>query len=98
MQQDRVRRAARELRLRDRGPHEIRTVLPRLQEGELHFQRHGVRGRQRVVLVRPLRGHELQGRQQRRRVPHRVGEELQHRVSTGKRGRYHIFHVRRVIV
>jgi hypothetical protein len=59
LHENRVRRPARELRLRDRRSHEIRTVLPELQEGELHFQQYGLRNWQRVVFVRPLHSHEL---------------------------------------
>lgn len=76
VQQNRVLRSADERRLRDSVAHEIRTVLPELQEGGVHLQRDGLRRRQRVDVVRPLRGHDLQARQQRRSVRHRVREEL----------------------
>lgn len=46
LRQNRVRRAARQPRLRDRGTPQVRTVLPELQEGVVLVRRPRLRARQ----------------------------------------------------
>lgn len=79
-----MRRTPPEPGLRDGGASKVRTVLSELQERIVHLRRSRIRPGQRMVFAGPLRDVELQNGRRRRGVPNRIGEELQHGVSTGK--------------